>query len=77
MYIVFIGLYITLGNCWVYEVENSFQEVEDDAGVLGPLRDLLGFPHDTETKRIFTSIGYFFVCLTGSLLLLRDSFGVY
>lgn len=77
LYILFIGLYIILGNCWVYEVENSFEKVEDDAGVLGPLRDLLGFPHDAQTKRIFTSLGYFFVCLTGTMLLLRDSFGIY
>ena len=77
LYLLFISLYCWLGNCWIYEVESSFLEVEEDPGVLGPLRDLLGVPHDTQTKRIFTSIGYFFVFLTGSMLLIRDCFGIY
>lgn len=77
IYVVFIILYVALGDCWVYHVEKEFFVVEEDGGVLGPLRDLLGFPNDDNTQRIFSSIGYFFVCFIGSCLMIRDSFGVY
>lgn len=77
LYILFIVLYIALGDCWVYHVEQEFFEVKEDGGVLTPLRDLLGLPDDEQTKKVFTSVGYFFVFLIGSCLMVRDSFGVY
>jgi Ca2+/Na+ antiporter len=77
LYVVFILLYITLGDCWVYQVENEFFSEKNDDGVLGPLRTLLGLPDDENTKRVFTSVGYFFVCFIGSCILVRDSFGIY
>ena len=77
LYMIFIILYIVLGECWVYLVEKEFLEVEEDGGILAPLRDLLGLPHDPMTSRVFTSLGYFFAFFIGSCLLLRDSFGIY
>jgi hypothetical protein len=77
LYMIFIVLYIVLGDCWVYHVEQEFFHVEEDGGVLTPLRDLLGLPDDENTKRVFTSLGYFFVCFVGSCILIRDSFGIY
>lgn len=77
IYMLFIILYIVLGDCWVYHVEKEFFEVEEDGGILAPLRDLLGLPHDPMTSRVFTSLGYFFAFFIGSCILLRDSFGIY
>ncbi len=77
LYILFIILYVTLGDCWVYVVENEFEKVENDGGILTPLRTLLGFPEDEYTQRIFTSLGYFFACFIGSCFMVRDSFGIY
>ena len=77
IYMLFIVLYVVLGDCWMYHVEKEFFEVEEDGGVLAPLRDLLGLPDDENTKRVFTTLGYFFVCFIGSCLMIRDSFGIY
>ena len=77
LYLVFILLYVILGDCWVYHVENEFFSEENDGGVLTPLRNLLGLPDDENTKRVFTSVGYFFVCFIGSCIMIRDSFGIY
>jgi hypothetical protein len=77
MYCFFIFLYIALGDCWVYHVEQEYFQVENDAGVLSPLVDLLGLPNEPIVQDVITGVGYAFVAFLTVCLLIRDSFGVY
>jgi hypothetical protein len=77
LYCLFIFLYVTLGDCWVYHVEQEYFKTENDAGVLSPLVDLLGLPNEPVVQDVITGVGYSFVALLSVCLLIRDSFGVY
>jgi hypothetical protein len=77
LYSLFIFLYVTLGDCWVYHVEQEYFKTENDAGVLAPLVDLLGLPNEPVVQDVITGVGYAFVGLLSFCIMIRDSFGVY
>jgi hypothetical protein len=77
LYSLFIFLYVTLGDCWVYHVEQEYFKVEHDAGVLEPLVHLLGLPNEPVVHNVITGVGYAFVGFLSICLMIRDSFGVY
>ena len=77
LYLLFIVLYISLGDCWVYKVEQEYFQTKNDAGVLEPLVHLLGLPNEPIVQEVITGVGYAFVMFLIVCLMIRDSFGIY
>ena len=75
----FVGvafLYKYYGSCWVSDVEKRTYNKSNGA-ILDPVLSLIGIPRTKESREIVVGVGYLFVIILMSCLVVRDMFGVY
>lgn len=69
-------LYKYYGSCWVTDVEERSYNKSSGA-ILDPVLSLIGIPRTKESREIVVGVGYLFVIILMSCLVVRDMFGVY